>query len=173
MRCCKTSAGQPSNNATSQHVLSMMYKVTNKLAKAQSPELKFKQHSWLSHGHDQRYRQHSSRTEHRRTSLFPGTGRDGNSLSKRQSRSPSLTPSSGGCQASTSEPTFLSFLIFFFSAVSTLFFQGISAVLSPSSATPKNSHNVLPVDLECTKEEEEGPQWGSSQGHRNKRLTVQ
>lgn len=89
--------------------LSMMYKVTNKLAKAQSPELKFKQHSWLSHGHDQRYRQHSSRTEHRRTSLFPGTGRDRNSLSKRQSRSPSLTPSSGGCQAPhLNQPSFLS-----------------------------------------------------------------
>ena len=53
--------------------LSMMSKITNKLAKVHSPELQLQAQSLARRGHEQCYRQCSCRTEHRGTSFFPRT----------------------------------------------------------------------------------------------------
>ena len=60
--------------------LTMMYKITTKLSKVHSPKLQLQPQSRARRDHEHCHRQYSCRTKHRRTSFFPRTVRDRNSL---------------------------------------------------------------------------------------------
>ena len=68
--------------------LFVMYQVTRRLPKAHSLELQFQPQSQARHGHDQCYRQYSSRTEHRRTIFVPRGVRDWSSLPQETDQDP-------------------------------------------------------------------------------------
>ena len=116
--------------------LFVMYQVTRRLPKAHSLELQFQPQSQARHGHDQCYRQYSSRTEHRRTIFVPRGVRDWSSLP----------------QETDQDPTHDTFIV------------KPPHLNKPSPSPPPPIRptrsfliNFLPVDLECTKEE--GRRW--------------